>query len=221
MKKLYEDFGDVFNTPFKKWWKEELADGTPRGMHLFAESALTLPKTFATLEDIETNKEAIKAGDALVILLPSHQTRTDMVRLTKNILKEYGKGSLSSKTFNTSIARYKLSRPTKNSTRNLRDGLRALDMREQGHTYREIGQISKWEMQYDKVWSGEEITWRDVKSSEMTCHVHATRLYKRAKANIEAVENAVASEGERRWESFPVKLRSVVPIFLCVVSTQR
>ncbi|MDO8862713.1 hypothetical protein Q6D67_13465 [Haliea sp. E1-2-M8] len=140
MQKLYDDFGDIHRVTFKEWWTQRLANGLQRGMVLFAESALPVPRLPATLEEVRDYEDQIASGDVICVLLPGGQTYSDTLKLGKRILSNHhdihGRKT-------SSTVRYKLSKVTKNSVQSLLDGLRAFDMRKEGFKYWQIGAILK------------------------------------------------------------------------------
>ena len=83
MSKLYEDFGDVFNTDFVSWWRNE-----DRGARLFAE-----PPVLRRVEELE-GPEQLRAGwdrsQIVVIAVPLNLPQTYLKAKFDQLLK--GKG---------------------------------------------------------------------------------------------------------------------------------
>lgn len=218
MEELYADFGNVFSMDFKTWWRWRLADGTPRGMFLFAEMPYAMPIGFASFEQVCEHRQAIEAGDALAILIPSHEPKTKVSKLIRRIMSEYKTKSQQEQ--HASMARYKVSNYTKNSIKSLKDGLRAVELQKMLATKKDIGLALMYEEYFEELYDGKtslEIvadlygmtSFQEVTNFNMSCHMYAARLLGkngRVQANIRAVENAVPTEGQRGWGSFPAKL---------------
>lgn len=219
---MFADFGDVFSVDFPSWWKQPMADGTPRGMYLFAEKAYMLPTAFCSFEQLESQREAIEYGEALAILIPNFQPKTKVTKLIKRIMTDYASQGQEAKSAST--ARYKLSNYTKNSIQSLRDGLRAVELDKLLRSKREVGLVLKYEaLSEGNVYSGQDVdeindmynallrgqAASDKQRLDFACHMYASRLLGkggRVEANIKAVEQALPTPGQRGWGEFPAKL---------------
>ena len=95
LNRLYQDFGDVFNTDFKTWWNKE-----SRGVNLFAEELLP---EFGLIQDatqISPNK------DILYIRVPLGLPKRYLSKEFQNILSKHHNGKKGVRTNKSSTAKY-------------------------------------------------------------------------------------------------------------------
>ena len=220
MKKLYNDFGNIFDYEFWNWWTE-------RGQQLFGIKPIQQVADFTTVDEVLENKEQIENGNIKLVALPTNLTKATLQRRLSKILKE-----LEVKPTAEQKADYFIEQ-SKVDVDSLRDCLIAYDLKQQGYKNVEIGGqflvaqdeldelvrdgreksktfefdalskfISKRNMsieQYDELIAegkgvffigGEERT-----ATKNYLNVKANRMIAKAKKNIEAVEKGTFGVG--------------------------
>lgn len=137
---LYEDFGDIYSVTFKDWWQQLREDGTRQGKFCFAEKALLLPVKNADASEVKQYISNIESGEVIAFLLDGNATKTDMKKRVNVLIDRYVDSRVE-QVRNQSSARYKVSDYTKNNVDTLRQGIRALQLKELGFKQWQIGVI--------------------------------------------------------------------------------
>lgn len=125
MKKLYNDFGNIFEYKFWDWWKE-------RGADLFAERRPVEIDDFLTVDDVENRREEFESGHSVLIAVPTTMKRTAIKRQVSALLNQLELSDYKSQ------AKYPL-RNTKVDAASLGKCLAAYDMHVEGCSNVEIG----------------------------------------------------------------------------------
>ena len=213
MKKLYNDFGNIFEYKFWDWWTE-------KGQLLFGIKPIQQVADFTTVDEVLENKKQIENGDIKLVALPTNLTKATLQRRLSKILKEMEVTPTAEQR-----AKYQPSQ-AKVDVDSLRDCLVAYDLKQQGFRNVEIGGqflvgqdeldelvrdgrtksksfefdalskfISKRNMSVDEydelIAKGEGVFFVGGKKRTATknyLNVKANRMIAKAKKNIEAVE---------------------------------
>jgi len=185
---LFVDFGDVFQTDFKEWWRS-------RGETLFGEPPSPKEVRSIKLSELEEFRSSIELEQTLLVCVPSGAKKEDAVRAFRLEIGKW-KGTVGRGTYRKkgqsraeqSKARY---RPQSGSVINvgaILNDLRVLDL------YRAAVGKSKWEGVGKEMRSVAKDRWRqedDEKYDPETERIRVWRSRKNAEALIKNVEKGL------------------------------
>ncbi len=81
MKRIYNDFGDVFHTDFKSWWREN-------GARLFGEPPAPMSVQTIQPEDVDDITNTVKEGQTMLLSIPLFMSKREIL---KSVRREVGK----------------------------------------------------------------------------------------------------------------------------------
>lgn len=135
MKKLYEDFGDVFAYEgvdgFWNWWRD-------RGQYLFGIEPLNQLATFATVYDVNGIAKQVEDGTFKLVAIPTNIKKSTIKRRLNKLITGLEVTPTDEQTAKYSIAQSKV------DVESLRSCLMAHDLKQQGLDVLEIGLRVKW-----------------------------------------------------------------------------
>jgi hypothetical protein len=131
MKKLYKDFGNVFEYEFWDWWTE-------RGQCLFGIKPQQQIGEFADVDDVIAIRKQVEEGEYKLVVIPTKLTKTTIKKRLNKLISEMEVNPSAEQTAKYLIAQ------TKVDVESLKSCLMVFDLKQQGKDILDIGLQVKW-----------------------------------------------------------------------------
>ena len=87
MRRIYQNFGNVFEMNFWEWWETKDDYGHDRGARLFGDSVLNKMESFISLDEAESYRKLVETGKYKLLAVPIEATKDEIQRSFSLLLK--------------------------------------------------------------------------------------------------------------------------------------
>lgn len=88
MKRLYKNFGNVFEVDFMDWWETKNSKGHDRGALLFGDEIITKMDRFISIDEAIDMREAFDSDSCKLLAVPLTATKKEISRLFTLLLRD-------------------------------------------------------------------------------------------------------------------------------------